>query len=292
MSADSAARRRPPAASCSSTSRRAGPATTPSRARDGWPARARSATPERSTRWRPGCSILGSRARPGCSPTSSASTRNTTPPSGSALRPRHGRRRRRARLEARQPAPLPRSADDAIAAGDRDAHRRHRAGAELGERDQGRRQARIRTACVRARMSCSPTRPVTVSRVRAARRRRARRRDSLDLEVRVVCSSRHLHPGARPRPRRGARRRRAPHRAPAHPRRSVRRGGCAHHRGARRRAALIPPADAAIALFERLDLTDQQAIDLGHGKRIHVARPRRGRGARRGDRADRATSSG
>ncbi|WP_150308481.1 tRNA pseudouridine(55) synthase TruB [Planctomonas psychrotolerans] len=31
---------------------------------------------------------------------------------------------------------------------------------------------------------------------------------------------------------------------------------------------LIPPADAAVALFDPLHLTSQQAIDLGHGKRI------------------------
>lgn len=34
---------------------------------------------------------------------------------------------------------------------------------------------------------------------------------------------------------------------------------------------VIPPADAAVRLFERFDLTEQQALDLGHGKRIHVA---------------------
>ena len=36
-------------------------------------------------------------------------------------------------------------------------------------------------------------------------------------------------------------------------------------------SALIPAPDAATRLFERLDLTEQQAIDLMHGKRIHVA---------------------
>ena len=35
-------------------------------------------------------------------------------------------------------------------------------------------------------------------------------------------------------------------------------------------AALIPAVDAATDLFERLDLTEQQAIDLTHGRRIHV----------------------
>ena len=36
-------------------------------------------------------------------------------------------------------------------------------------------------------------------------------------------------------------------------------------------AALIPAVDAASRLFERLELTEQQAIDLTHGRRIHVA---------------------
>ncbi|WP_374007234.1 tRNA pseudouridine(55) synthase TruB [Leifsonia sp. LS-T14] len=36
-------------------------------------------------------------------------------------------------------------------------------------------------------------------------------------------------------------------------------------------AALIPAVDAATRLFERLDLTDEQAIDLMHGRRIHIA---------------------
>lgn len=36
-------------------------------------------------------------------------------------------------------------------------------------------------------------------------------------------------------------------------------------------AVLVPAVDAATRLFERLDLTEQQAIDLTHGRRIHVA---------------------
>ena len=36
-------------------------------------------------------------------------------------------------------------------------------------------------------------------------------------------------------------------------------------------AALVPAVDAATRLFERLDLTEQQTIDLTHGRRIHVA---------------------
>ncbi|MGJ4843034.1 tRNA pseudouridine(55) synthase TruB [Leifsonia sp. Le1] len=36
-------------------------------------------------------------------------------------------------------------------------------------------------------------------------------------------------------------------------------------------SVLVPAAEAATTLFERFDLTEQQAIDLTHGKRIHVA---------------------
>jgi len=36
-------------------------------------------------------------------------------------------------------------------------------------------------------------------------------------------------------------------------------------------AALVPAVEAATLLFERLDLTEQQAIDLTHGRRIHLA---------------------
>lgn len=43
-------------------------------------------------------------------------------------------------------------------------------------------------------------------------------------------------------------------------------------------SALVPAADAATALFERFDLTEQQAIDLTHGKRIHVADRENGSG--------------
>jgi len=41
--------------------------------------------------------------------------------------------------------------------------------------------------------------------------------------------------------------------------------------------SLIAPADAATRLLDRLDLTEQQAIDLGHGKRIDVTVPPEGR---------------
>jgi len=38
-------------------------------------------------------------------------------------------------------------------------------------------------------------------------------------------------------------------------------------------SALIDPAAAASRLFRRLDLTEQQAVDLGHGKRIRCEEP-------------------
>ncbi|AMB58104.1 tRNA pseudouridine(55) synthase TruB [Microterricola viridarii] len=40
-------------------------------------------------------------------------------------------------------------------------------------------------------------------------------------------------------------------------------------------SSLIPPADAASALFPRLELDAQQAIDLGHGKRIELSAAQR-----------------
>lgn len=41
---------------------------------------------------------------------------------------------------------------------------------------------------------------------------------------------------------------------------------------------LVPAADAASILFERFELTEQQAIDLTHGKRIHVPDRQNGSG--------------
>lgn len=43
-------------------------------------------------------------------------------------------------------------------------------------------------------------------------------------------------------------------------------------------SALVPAVDAATTLFERFDLTEQEAIDLTHGKRIHVADRENGEG--------------
>lgn len=53
-------------------------------------------------------------------------------------------------------------------------------------------------------------------------------------------------------------------------------------------AALIPPAAAATRLFPRLDLTPQQAIDLGHGKRISAVE---GTSAAEGTSADAGASA-
>ena len=62
--------------------------------------------------------------------------------------------------------------------------------------------------------SCRPA-PVTVHELAVDRRARATA-TSLDVDVSRALQQRHLHPGDRPRPRRGARRRRTPHRAPAY----------------------------------------------------------------------------
>ncbi len=114
-----------------------------------------------------------------------------------------------------------------------------------------------------------PSRAVTVSEFELLAERRAE--DAIDLDVRVVCSSgtyirslaRDLGAGL----------------------------GVGGHLTALRRtrvgrydvrdahdldtldpeSALLPAVDAATALFERLDLTEQQAIDLTHGRRIHLA---------------------
>ena len=87
---------------------------------------------------------------------------------------------------------------------------------------------------------------------RAAPRRPARRRRHGDL------LQRDLHPGAGPRPGRGARRGRPPHRAAAHP------GGPLRDRrrpapwiSSRPRSPMIPLAEAARRAFRRLDLTER-----------------------------------
>ena len=112
-------------------------------------------------------------------------------------------------------------------------------------------------------------RPVTVSEFELLDTRRSE--GAIDLDVRVVCSSgtyirslaRDLgsalgvggHLTALCRTRVGAFRV-----EDAHPIESVDVA-----------SALVPAAEAATTLFERFDLTEQQAIDLTHGKRIHVA---------------------
>ena len=107
---------------------------------------------------------------------------------------------------------------------DRRPHRRDRAGPELGERDQGRRQAGVRP-CARRRGGGAGGAPghgvgVRAPRLRAGRRRRRDRRDRPGGTRRVLV--RNVHPVARARPGRDPRRRRTPDPAAAHARRSVR----------------------------------------------------------------------
>ena len=261
-----------PAASCSSTSRRAGPATTSSPARGASPARARSATPERSIRWRRACSSSASESRPACSPTSSAPTRSTTATIrlGASTTTDDAEGELVARGAQRE---LDRGRPDADARRDRRPHRRDRAGSELRERDQGRRQARLRAGSCRrgggaarhARSRCRSSncsaRAVVVDGETSDRPRRARR---------VLVG--HLHPLARARPR-------ARPSASADTSRALRRtrvgpfrveDARAHRRPRRRGSRSSRRPTPPRRLFERFDLTEQQAIDLGHGKRIHV----------------------
>lgn len=112
-------------------------------------------------------------------------------------------------------------------------------------------------------------RPVTVGVFELLQARR--QQDSVDLDVRVVCSSgtyirslaRDLGAGlgvgghltALRRTRVGAYEVRLAHELDTLDTAS----------------ALIPAAEAASLLFERLELNEQQAIDLTHGRRIHIA---------------------
>ena len=191
-----------------------------------WPARAGSAapagsaTPARSTRWRPACSCWASTGARSCSPSSSAATSRMPPRSVSAWRPspttpRARRPRRSASTTCR---PSRRRCPAAVAA----LTGRHPAGAERRQRHQGQGRAQLH-----ARPSGRHGRPAGAAgdgeplrrprraaghatrRGRSPDRRRRRRRRGR----RVV---RHLRPRARPRPRRGARRRRAPDGAPAY----------------------------------------------------------------------------
>ena len=118
------------------------------------------------------------------------------------------------------------------------AARRHRADAVGGQRDQGRRQARLPARPRGARPSswrparCASTgsRCCDVRRSDDAGRRRRRGRLLVG----------HLHPCAGPRCRRRPWRRRAPDRAAAHPRRPVRARRGAHARRPGRGAAAEP----------------------------------------------------
>ncbi|ODA90808.1 tRNA pseudouridine synthase B [Leifsonia xyli subsp. xyli] len=114
-----------------------------------------------------------------------------------------------------------------------------------------------------------PARAVTVSAFRLLSERREQ--DAIDLEVRVVCSSgTYIRSLARDL---GARLGVGGHLAAL---RRTRVGGYdvrrAHELATLEpAAALIPATEAASSLFERLRLTEQQATDLAHGKRLHLA---------------------
>ena len=96
--------------------------------------------------------------------------------------------------------------------------------------------------------------------------------DLLDVDVAVELLDGHLRPGARPRPRRGARRRWSPDRAAAHPRRGVR---------PRRRPArsteleddfrYVPLAEAVAAQFPRRDVDAEAAAAVAHGRPLPLA---------------------
>ena len=155
--------------------------------------------------------------------------------------------------------------------------RRHRAGADRGVGDQGRRQARLRSGSATARRSsCRPGRSpstswrCTTSRAAGDVRRRRRLRALLQ---------RHLHPGHRPRPRRRARRRRAPHRAAAYRRRAVRPRRRPHPRAS-------SPSDFAVRADRRgraapasrpSTSTTTQAADVRVGRALDARPGRAGR---------------
>ena len=80
----------------------------------------------------------------------------------------------------------------------------------------------------------------------------------------------HLHPRPRSRPRCRARRRRSPHRAAAHPHRTVR--ASPRPVPIDDAPAVIPPQDAAARLFPSLTLDAAQAADLANGKRVALTR--------------------
>ena len=86
-----------------------------------------------------------------------------------------------------------------------------------------------------------------------------------------ALQQRHLHPGDRPRPRRGARHRRAPHRAAAYGGRAVHARRRAHARRAGRLAStLVDISDVARRCFTTVDLDDEQARDVGYGRKLAV----------------------
>ena len=160
-------------------------------------------------------------------------------------RDHHRRRRGRGRSTTRPTGALD---EDDVRAAARGVRRRHRAGADRGLRDQGRRQARLRTGSATARRSsCRPGRSPSTSWSVPTCATAATR---VDVDVSVRCTSgTYIRAIARDLGAR-ARRRRPPDRAAAY-------GGRAVH--ARRRArrstsspsefALLPIADAARRCF-------------------------------------------
>ena len=107
----------------------------------------------------------------------------------------------------------------------------------------------------------------------------------LDVDVDGDLLQRHLHPGARPRPGRRARRRRAPDRAAAHPGRAVHaRRTPAPWTSSPPTFAITPLPDAAAAAFPRRDLT---AAGGGPGVARRRGCPRPAPGPRRSPRSAR-----
>ena len=111
--------------------------------------------------------------------------------------------------------------------------------------------------------------------------RRCWQRRGDDLDVAVDCTSGHLRPGARPRPRRGARRRRSPHRAAAHPGRAVRARRRPHARAAAPRTCGVVPLDDAVARRVPAPRADRRGGGRAVVRQEARRRPARRRHARR-----------
>ena len=219
---------------------------------------ARSATPARSTRWRPACSSSASTARRACSPTSSGSTRSTRRRSGSAPSTTTDDAEGELVSEADATGDRPRRPDATRRRSPPSPARSSRCRARSAP---SRSTASARTPVVRAGEEVELTaRPVTVSRVRGARSSASRRRRTSTSTCAVECSSgtyiralaRDL--GAAPR------RRRTPDRAATHAHRSVRGRGCrAELDDRRRRAALMPARPTSPPSSSRVSTSTDRA---------------------------------